>query len=84
MVDFETTISSAELLLSEDDDDPSEINNFYGQKWVPRLLMVPTHLPLDFNVNSKNFLPSFLHPFCSLIVKHNNEDPSHCLHCLLL
>jgi hypothetical protein len=46
--------------------------------------LVPTHLPLDFNVNSKNFLFSFLlsfHPFCSLIVKHN-EDPSQ-TYCLI-
>jgi hypothetical protein len=61
-VDFETTISSAELLSEEDDDDPSEINNFYGQNGSQGFLLVPTHLPLDFNVNSKNFLffPSFI------------------------
>jgi hypothetical protein len=40
-VDFETTISSPEFLSEDDDDDPSEINNFYGQNgsqgfsWFP-------------------------------------------------
>jgi hypothetical protein len=66
-VDFETTISSAELLSEEDDDDdPSEINNFYGRNgsqgfsWFPR-----TCHWISMSTPSISFF-SFLHPFCSL------------------